>query len=517
MPDAASSDRLSKSSAATRKSAWDFLFAPVDIAFLVYFRIAFGCIILANVGYYFIANFVEANYVSPPFHFTYLGFEWVRPWPGIGTWLHFIAIGLLAICMAVGFFYRISAVLFAIGFTHLFLIDKALYQNHYYLLCLMSWIMVLMPAHRACSLDAIQYPAIRSATVPAWTLWLLRFQIAVPYFYGGIAKFDRDWLAGAPLRPFLADNKSFPLIGQFFTEEWCVQFFVYGGLWFDLLIVPGLLWRRTRVIAYGFALAFHLMNHSLFHIGIFPWFMIFASLLFFPPDWPRKLLRLRPAAAAPPHRGLSWSTLAASKKAGVLVLGTYVAFQLLWPLRHYTYPDNPNWTERGHCFAWHMLLRGKRAGVRFHVTDPETGWSGDVNLRLHLTATQLKRMSRSPDMILDFTHFVANEYSKLGYNNAEIRVRLLVSLNGRKPQLLVDSNVNLAAQPRTYRRPDWIVPLTEPLPDEPWDVPLPEWEQRLGLPPFPPETGDGRTTPKDAPQTGQRPPNQIEFLKGVDG
>jgi len=517
MPDAPPSDRLSTPPTATRTSVWDFLFTPVDIAFLVYFRIAFASLILANLAFYFIANFVEANYVSPPFHFTYLGFEWVRPWPGIGSWLHFIAIGLLALCMALGFFYRISAVLFALGFTHLFLIDKALYQNHYYLLCLMSWIMVLMPAHRACSLDAIQRPEIRSATVPAWTLWLLRFQIAVPYFYGGIAKFDRDWLAGAPLRPFLADHTSHPIIGQFFTEEWCVQIFVHGGLWFDLLIVPGLLWRRTRVISYGFALVFHLTNHTLFNIGIFPWFMIFASLLFFPPDWPRKLLRLPPVAAPPPHRELSWPTFGASRKAGVLLLGTYVMFQLLWPLRHYAYPDNPNWSERGHCFAWHMMLRGKRAGVRFHVTDPATGQSGAVDLRPHLTAAQLKRMSRSPDMILDFTHYLSKELSKIGYTNAEIRVLLLVSLNGRKPQLLVDPTVNLAAEPRTYRRPDWIVPLTEPLPDKPWEVPLTEWEQHLNLPPFPPETSDGRSTPMKVPQAGQRSPNETENRDRVDG
>jgi hypothetical protein len=40
----------------------------------------------------------------------------------------------------------------------------------------------------------------------------------------------------------------------------------------------------------------------------------------------------------------------------------------------------------------------------------------------------------------------------------------MASLNGRKPQLFINQNVNLAAEPRTLRPAPWILPLTEPLP-----------------------------------------------------
>ncbi len=500
MPEIPATKRNRLATPAARTSFLSRAFAPADIAFLAYFRIAFGTLVLANIVYYFVSGFVEANYVATRFHFTYLGFEWVRPWPSFGATLHFVALGFLAVGIVLGLFYRASSLLFAIGFTHLFLIDKAQYQNHYYLLVMVSWVMALLPAHRAFSIDALQRPHIRCKTVPAWMLWLLRFHVGLPYVFGGIAKIDADWLAGAPLRPFLATRTSYPLIGRYFTEEWCVQFFVLGGLWFDLLIVPALLWRRTRLVAYVTAVCFHLMNHTLFQIGIFPWFMIFATLVFFPPDWPRRLLRLRPVAVATASREVAWATLPWPKRIGTVLFGSWVAFQVVWPLRHLASDDNPSWTERGHFFAWHMMLRGKTAAVRFYVTDPKTGRTGTIGLRPFLTRVQLTRMSRSPDMVLDFVHFLAGVLRDRGYGDVEIRALVLVSLNGRKPQMIIDPNVNLAAEPRTFRRPGWILPLEEPLREQAWDVPYAEWEEHLDLPPMPGQTQDaGSASESDAP------------------
>ena len=74
-----------------------------------------------------------------------------------------------------------------------------------------------------------------------------------------------------------------------------VYLFSYGGLLLDLFAVPLLLWPRTRNLTYAVTLGFHLMNAQLFNIGMFPWFMICATLLFFPPDWPR---RVRPPPVA---------------------------------------------------------------------------------------------------------------------------------------------------------------------------------------------------------------------------
>ena len=43
----------------------------------------------------------------------------------------------------------------------------------------------------------------------------------------------------------------------------------------------------------------------------------------------------------------------------------------------------------------------------------------------------------------------------------EVRARTFVSLNGRRPQPLVDPDVDLAAQPRDLSHASWIVPLRD--------------------------------------------------------
>jgi hypothetical protein len=253
---------------------------------------AFGAIMLFEVVCHFVGGWIHRYYIEPNFFFTYYGFQWVKPWPGNGMYWHFEALGVLSACVMLGLCYRLSAVLLFFGFTYIFLLDQSWYLNHFYLIVLISLLMVFLPAHRAFSLDSWMRPAIHSDTAPTWTLWLLRAQIGIVYFYGGLAKLNGDWLHGEPMRMWLARRIDFPLIGQYFTEEWMVYGFVYGGLLLDLLVVPFLLWRRTRLIAFVFAFTFHLLNSFLFRIGIFPLFMSAATLLFFNPDWPRYWLEL---------------------------------------------------------------------------------------------------------------------------------------------------------------------------------------------------------------------------------
>ena len=66
-------------------------------------------------------------------------------------------------------------------------------------------------------------------------------------------------------------------------------------------------------------------------------------------------------------------------------------------------------------------------------------------------------------MILQFAHHVAEDARQEGRAAVQVRAHVMASLNGREPQLLVDPEVDLAAQPRSLRRASWIVPLHEPL------------------------------------------------------
>ena len=269
------------------------LFAPVDIAPLVCFRVFFGAMMLYYIVSAALDSWIDFFYILPDFHLTYPGFGWVRPWPGNVMYLHFGVMGLAAIGIMLGACYRFSAAVFCLTFTHTFLIEKALYQNHYYLICLISAIMILVPAHRGGSVDAFFRPRIRAVSAPAIWLWLLRLQLAIPYFYGGLAKLNYDWLHGMPMQLWLNRRQQLPFVGEWLVHDWAPLLFSYGGLLYDLLVVPALLWRRTRLLAYLASLAFHLSNHVLWDIGIFPWFMIGATLLFVPPRLFRRVLGLR--------------------------------------------------------------------------------------------------------------------------------------------------------------------------------------------------------------------------------
>ena len=444
------------------------LFAPVDICWLALFRILFGCVMLVEVGRYFAYGWVDVL-SSIEFNFTYYGFDWIKPWPGPGMHIHFAVLGVAAACVALGFCYRIAMPVFFLGFCYVFLLDETRYLNHFYLICLLSFLMIFMPAHRAWSLDAWLRPSLRSGVVPAWTLWLMRFQIGVPYVFGGIAKLSSDWLHGEPMRKWLAERMSMPLISEYGREEWFVYSFVFGGLLLDLFVIPCLLWRRTRIPALCAVALFHDMNSVLFQIGIFPWLMLGATFIFFPPDAIRRFLgKMGMAAAhahAPHHEAAAHLLPAPGRRAlAAGALAVYGAFQVLMPFRHLLYPLDVHWSEEGHRFAWHMKLRTKRGQVMFELFSPSTGQRWTVDPFTHLRHPSSWKMATHPDMILQYSHYLADQKRREGFADIEVRARALVSLNGRAPQDLINPATDLAKEPRTLAHADWILPLTEPLP-----------------------------------------------------
>ena len=468
------------------------LCAPVDASFLAYFRIVFGLTVLGYALLYIgvpwagaLFEKADTYFINPDFHFSYYGFGWVKPLPGVMMHVVFVVLAVLACCVTVGLFYRTAGVLLFAVYTYVFLLDKAYFVNHYYLLCLIAFLMCLMPAHCTFSVDARRNPSLRSETVAAWSLWLLRAQIGVPYFYGGLAKINNDWLHGEPIRKWLYTGQMG--VAQVFHNEVVVNIICYGGLLLDLLIVPLLLWRRTRVYSYIAVVVFSVCNSLIFNIGVFPWFMLLSSLLFFPPDLPRRFVRrvqsMLPISSKPakepahqivknPGKGnIALGPTHVQRKCVMGFLAAYLGFQLLWPLRHHYYEGNPAWNEKGDLFAWRMMLYDKQfTAIKFYVAeadDPES--AGDASQRVELPGTyindtlnhhQLFSMGRSPDLILQFSHYLAEQLRETGGRDFAIYVLAAVSYNSRDAQLLVDPEVNLAAVERTLWGPTpWTMPL----------------------------------------------------------
>lgn len=408
-------------------------------------------------------GWIDRHLVEPPFHFTYYGFDWVKVWPGSGIYVHFYALGLLSLCIAVGFCYRLAVALFWLGFTYVFLLEQALYLNHYYLICLVSFLLIFVPAHRNLSLDAWLRPSLHAETVAAWPLWVLRTQMGLVYFYAGVAKINRDWLEGWPLRMWLPERNDLALIGPLLEQGWVAMAFSHIGLWVDLLAAPMLLWRRTRLCMFLLLVSFHLLNLQLFNIGVFPWFSVAITLLFFPPDWPRRVFnwprRAPIAAMEPASSGFCHSLMSRS---AVVLFVVYFLVQVLLPLRHFLYLGNVSWTEEGHRFSWHMKLRDKDAFATFAVINSEDEKSiWKVDPFDELTDRQQRKMASRPYMVQQYAHHLADRAeAELGWKRVQVRADVQASLNGRPEQPLVDPTVDLAAEPRTFFHPKrWIVPL----------------------------------------------------------
>ena len=476
---------------------------------------------LWEIWRYFNHGWIGRYFTGKELYFTYWPFDFVQPWPGDGMFIHFGLMALFASCIVLGLFYRVSATAFFLMFSYVFLLEQARYLNHFYLVCLIAFITIFVPAHRHFSLDAWLRPALHSRVVPAWSVWLLRFQVAIPMFFGGIAKINADWMRGEPMRAWLANRIDFPLLGQFFTDEPVVWLMVYAGLLIDLLFVFYMLNRRARVFGFMLVLTFHLMNSRLFNIGIFPWFMIAAILIFFEPDWPRRVLHdfrqghaFRSAAFVggfclgfllgslvpdgfslvqalvaaigvgvaayhlnepfqhPPLEAAAAGAKPAEARVAprlaqrwiLALLGVWVAFQVLLPLRHFAIPGKVHWTEEGHNFAWHMKLRDKDSSGFFVVTDPASGETWEVAPGDYLTIRQEGKMTSRPHMIVQFAHYLEDRMRDEGYEDVEVRAHILASLNGRESQQLVDPQVDLTKVSYPwFGHANWIMHLEVPL------------------------------------------------------
>lgn len=436
---------------------------PVAITPLITFRIAFGLLMFFSLLRFLWRGWVSTTYVQPRFHFTYMGFDWVKPFGNTGMYILFAVVALAALCIALGLFYRVAAIIFFAGFTYIELIDVTTYLNHYYFISLVAFILIWLPANRYYALDVLIRPSSKRLYVPAWTIGIIRFQLAVVYIFAGLAKLNADWLLHAePMRTWLPAKSHLPLLGSLMYKEWVAYLFSWFGAFYDLFIVFFLLNKITRPFAYFFVLVFHIATAVFFPaIGMFPYVMIVSSLIFFPGSFHNKLLSWLPFYSSQKEEAgaATWNTYQFRYGQTMLrVIGVYVFFQLVIPLRFLLYPDRLFWNEEGYRFSWRVMLMEKAGTAYFTVKDKTNTQAFTVNNAEYLTPLQEKMMSTQPDMILKYAHYLANEYKQKGVDNPKVYAEVYVALNGERSRLFIDTTVNLAAEPLSWKHYNWILP-----------------------------------------------------------
>lgn len=403
-------------------------------------------------------GWVETLYVSPTYHLTYAGFDWIAPLPSFWMHAHMVLLAALGICIAIGWHYRIAMAAYAVAFTYTELIDAALYLNHYWFISVASFVLIFVPLNNTWSFDARSGRTSITGWTPTWALWLIRGQLAVVYIFAGIAKLQNDWMFNAlPMRLWLADRTHLPVVGQFLDEPWVAYAASWGGAAFDCTIVGWLLWNKSRPYAYLAVIGFHTITGILFQIGMFPWLMIASTLVFFPPDWPTKVLRgiTGRRFEAPPRPQNQWH----STRIALPLIIALVVFNLAMPLRHLAYPGDVRWTEEGYFGAWRVMLTEKAGVAQFQVRDPKTGAEWDLPLDSVLTDWQARQAAIRPDLLLTAARLVKKDFAAKDIHNVEVRADVFTSFNGRPNQRMIDETVDLTKVSRAPGHKTFVLPL----------------------------------------------------------
>ena len=433
---------------------------PVSIAPLITFRIAFGLLMFFSLLRFWWRGWVDTVYIQPQFHFTYWGFEWIKPLGGSGMHVVMAIVVISTLLIVLGLFYRVAATVFFLGFTYLELIDITTYLNHYYFISLVAFIMIWLPANCRYALDVWGKPQRQRQWVPAWTIGILRFQLAVVYVFAGLAKLNTDWLILAePMKTWLPGRSHLPLVGKYMYEEWVAYFFSWFGALYDCFIVFFLLFRPTVRYAYLVVVIFHIATAIFFPgIGMFPYVMIAVTPIFFPASMHERILGYFPFYRKQTFNQENSVYAFHLKKIFAIAVALYVFLQVTVPLRFLLYPDHLFWSEEGYRFSWRVMLMEKAGAAYFTVRDSSHTNYTTISNAAYLTPLQEKMMSTQPDMILKYAHFLGEQYEKKGWQKPEVYAEVYVTLNGNRSRLFIDSTVNLAAAPFSWKHYKWILP-----------------------------------------------------------
>lgn len=434
------------------------VYTQVDSASIAICRIFLGIFICFDAISY--KDFFFTSNIGKDFVFKFDGFEWVTVLPLFQEVL-FIVLFIAGLCVTIGLFYRYATAICLVLITYGFLLAKEYYLNHYYLLIILSFLMFLTPANRRFSVDSRLFS---TPLIPYIYLVLLRAQMEIMLIFAGLVKINEDWLQFIPIGSWLRDSSEKIIYGFIWQYDWGIAVSAYGIILLHVVGAPLLLFKRTRLTIFIIYCGFHISNHFILKIGIFPWMTIVFTTLFFDPSWPQKFIcfvfrrEFKDPIIDRPASNQNSIELTSRKKALVSFFVIWLTLQVLIPLRHYLYPGKVSWTFEGQYFSWRMMLNEREtAGFTVAVHIPEINKIYFPMNRDLLSPRQFTRVSTQPSLMRQLAKQFADKYrKKLKVETLHVHVHMPVSYNFRKPILLIDPKVDLAAQPATLLHSEWI-------------------------------------------------------------
>ena len=417
-------------------------FKNIDNSPLIVFRIFFGFLISCESFGAIITGWVKRVLIEPKFTFSFIGLEWLQPLPGYGMYFYFIIMGLFGIAIMLGYRYRVAIIGYTILWAGVYFMQKTSYNNHYYLLLIISFYMIFLPANQYASLDVKQQRIHKQNTMPYWISLLFIVQVTIVYFYAAIAKFYPDWLDGTFTKLLLSGTTSNEFLLKIFLNKYFYLFIAYAGILFDLLIVPLLLFKKTRTIALAASLSFHLFNAIFLQIGIFPFFALSFSLFFYPPEKIRKLFfKNKPSIEEPIAYNYS------RKRFFLYFLIPFLFIQFILPLRHHLIEGDVLWTEEGHRLSWRMMLRKRDGFINFKIKNNDTGEITSYDYHKNLSPKQANTLATKPDFIWQYCQRIKQEYSG---KNISIFIDCKNNINNGEFKTLIDPKQDFAKTKWNY-------------------------------------------------------------------
>lgn len=400
-------------------------------------------------------GWVDSVFVKPPFTFSFIGFEWLQPLPKYGMYLWFGLMAILSLFIMLGFRYRLSTILLAILWTGVYLMHKTHYNNHHYLYFIMNWIFVFMPFQNRLSIDC-KHNRVKERHFTLYynhLIWIALLLIV--YTYAALQKIYPDWI-NLTLAHSFVENGNINFLKPYKDSTLLLSIIAYGGIAFDLFIIPLLIYKKTRKTGIVLSLIFHLYNSFTFEIGTFPYVMIASLILFIDKDKLYKILKMQPQNKTFKTPNLS------PRKENIItsILVVFIVINIVLPLRHKFYEDTAFWTEEGHRLSWRMMLRSKSGQIYFHIITENDKKITDFPSKI-LTNTQYRKMSVSPDMIYTYVQRLKKKYP-----HSKIYAVSQVALNGRQYSEFIDKTADLS-QVKWHR-----------FKHSPWVKPFPGWETK---------------------------------------
>ena len=427
------------------------LFKAIDNSPLIVFRILFGFLIACESFGAILTGWVKRVLTDPQFTFSFIGFEWLQPLPGFGMYFYFVLMGFFGLAIMLGYRYRIAITSYTILWAGVYFMQKSAYNNHYYLLLLISFLLIFLPANRYASLDVKQNRVSEEKTMPYWISLLFIIQVGIVYVFASLAKFYPDWLDGTFTKNLLSGTTSRPFFLELFSQKWFYLFIAYAGILFDLLIVPFLLFKKTRTLALIASVIFHIFNSITLQIGIFPFFALTFALFFYEPETIRRLfLRKKPKLE---DENLSQNLY--GKRIVYFLMIPYLIIQIALPLRHHFIEGDVLWTEEGHRLSWRMMLRERNGYITIQIKDLKTGSVSIYNYRKNLTNKQAQNLATKPDFIWQYCQRIKEEYKG---KPIAIYIDCKNSINRKEYKSLIDPNYDMAkAEWNYFAHNEWIL------------------------------------------------------------